>query len=189
MSPTTAAPRVTTEELLAMPQDGVERWLIRGELREKLSAVRDRGHARVTARLAQLLGAWLDSQPAPRGELLGGDVGVRLQRDPDTTVAIDMVYFSPDVARDSRDMPVVDGLPTLAIEILAPEDTEGEINEKIDTYLVAGVPLVWIVNPHRRTVLVYRPGAEPQLFNASQDLADDPHLPGFRVPGAQIFSR
>ena len=30
-----ATPLMTTEELLAMPDDGVERWLIRGELREK----------------------------------------------------------------------------------------------------------------------------------------------------------
>ena len=31
------ATRMTTEELLALPDDGMERWLIRGELREKIA--------------------------------------------------------------------------------------------------------------------------------------------------------
>ncbi len=72
---------------------------------------------------------------------------------------------------------------------MSPSDTENEINEKVAAYLSAGVPLVWVVDPHDRTVLVYRPGEEPELFNAKQDLSADPHLSGFRVPVAQIFTR
>ena len=53
--------------------------------------------------------------------------------------------------------------------------------------LRAGVRLVWLVDPHYRTVLVYRPDQEPELFNVRQELTAEPHLPGFRVPVAQIF--
>jgi Uma2 family endonuclease len=60
-------------------------------------------------------------------------------------------------------------------------------NEKIDGYLAAGVLLVWVIDPHRRTVAVYRPGAEPELVNVRQELAAEPHLPGFRVPAARLF--
>ena len=35
---------MTTEELLALPEDGKKRWLIRGELRESLHAFHDRRH-------------------------------------------------------------------------------------------------------------------------------------------------
>ncbi len=35
---------------------------------------------------------------------------------------------------------------------------------------------------------MYRPGAEPELFNALQELSAEPHLPGFRVPVAQLFA-
>jgi tetratricopeptide (TPR) repeat protein/tRNA A-37 threonylcarbamoyl transferase component Bud32 len=66
---------------------------------------------------------------------------------------------------------------------------EEEVNEKVDEYLAVGVPLIWVVDPHFRTVRVYRPGAEPELFNVQQDLSGDPHLPGFRVPVAQLFPR
>jgi hypothetical protein len=70
---------MTTEELLALPPNGVERWLIRGLLREKPMAVRNRWHSRILARIIQLLGDWLDQQPPPRGEILGGAAGCRLR--------------------------------------------------------------------------------------------------------------
>jgi Uma2 family endonuclease len=181
---------MTTEELLALPRDGVDRWLIRGQLREKPMTVRDRWHGRVLARIGQLLGNWLDSQPAPRGELLGGEPGVRLRRDPDTAVGIDLIYLGPELAElEPGDTLFIDGVPVLAVEILSPNDTQEEVNEKVDEYLAAGIPLIWIVNTHDRTVLVYRPNAEPELVNVQQELSGDPHLPGFRVPAAQVFGR
>jgi Uma2 family endonuclease len=181
---------MTTEELLALPDDGVERWLIQGQLREKPMTVRNRWHSRILIRLGQLLSEWLDRQPEPRGELLGGEAGCRLRRNPDTTVGVDLIYISAELAaREPTDTTLIDGVPILAVEILSPSDKEEETNEKVDDYLSAGVALVWIVDPHDRTVLVYRPGVEPELFNVRQELSGEPHLPGFRVPVAHIFAR
>ncbi len=181
---------MTTEELLALPDNGVERWLIRGQLREKPMTKRNRWHSRVMARLSQLLGDWLDRQPEPRGEVLDGEAGCRLRRNPDTSVGIDVVYISPQLAaQDPDDTTLIDGVPTLVVEILSPNDTVEEINDKVDEYLAAGVPLVWLVDPHHRTVEVHRPDGEPELFNVRQEISAEPHLPGFRVPVAQIFGR
>jgi Uma2 family endonuclease len=83
---------------------------------------------------------------------------------------------------------LIDGVPVLVVEILSPKDTQDEINEKIDTYLEAGVALVWVINPRHRTVEIFRQGAEPELVNVRQDLSGEPHLPGFRVPVAQLFA-
>src|SRR4051812_30088006 len=118
----TVAPpeRMTTAELLALPEEGTERWLIRGELREKPMTVRNRHHGRTTARISQLLGNWLDQQPQPRGEILDGEVGCRLRRDPDSTVGIDVVYISPELAtQESDDTTLIDGVPILAVEVLS----------------------------------------------------------------------
>jgi Uma2 family endonuclease len=189
MSVAAAPPVLTTAELLALPQDGVDRWLIRGQLREKPMTVRNRWHSRIMVRVGKLLDNWLDQQPEPRGSVLGGEVGVRLRRDPDTTVGVDVVYVSPEVAaRESADTTLIDGVPVLAVEILSPNDTLEEVNEKIDEYLRAGVALVWVINPHHRTVEIFRPGEEPELANVRQELSGEPHLPGFRVPVAQLFA-
>jgi Uma2 family endonuclease len=50
------------------------------------------------------------------------------------------------------------------------------------------VALVWIIDPHDRTVLIYRPGQEPELVNVRQELSGEPHLPGFRVVVGQLFA-
>jgi Uma2 family endonuclease len=186
---------MTTAELLAMPDDGVQRWLIRGELREKRDVmggkpmtIRNRFHSRLTVRVAKFLDNWLDARPEPRGAVLGGEAGVRLRKDPETTVGVDVVYVSAEVyAKQPDDTTLVDGVPVLAVEILSPSDMEDEINDKIDEYLSAGTPLVWIVDPHFRTVTVYRRGAAPELVNVDQELTAEPHMPGFRVRVAELF--
>jgi Uma2 family endonuclease len=188
MSVAAATALMTTEEFLALPQDGVERWLIRGQLREKPRTVRNRWHSRIMARVTYFLGVWLDHQPEPRGAILCGEAGCRLRRDPDTTVGIDVVYISAEVAaRESNETSLIDGVPVLVVEILSPSDTQEHVDEKIDDYLQAGVALVWVIDPHDRTVTIYRPGAEPELVNVRHELSGDPHLPGFRVTTAQLF--
>jgi Uma2 family endonuclease len=184
----TVASPLTTEEMLALPDNGTERWLIDGELRERPMTVRNRFHSRVLVRIAQVLANWLDQQPEPRGQVLGGEAGVRLMRDPDTTVGIDVAYVPAEViVRQAEESTLVDGVPTLAVEILSPNDTIEDIREKVATYRRARVPVVWTVDPYDLTVTVYRPDASPVLFNAEQELSCEPELPCFRVPVARLF--
>lgn len=191
MNTTTLPPRLmTTAELEALPENGVERWLINGELREVPMTYRNRWHSRAVARLLHLLGEWLDAQPEPRGAVLGGEAGVRIRRNPDTTVGIDAIYISPELAaQEPEDTRLIDGVPVLAVEVLSPSETEENINEKIDGYLESGVALVWIVDPHHQTVTIYRPGHPPTMVNNTQELSGEPHLPGFRVPVSRLFAR
>jgi Uma2 family endonuclease len=187
---------MTTEELLAMPDDGVERWLIRGQLREKHPAiegegmtVRNQDHSELTAAVSHFLEAWRRSQPTPRGRVASGEAGVWLRRTPDSTVGIDVTYYSAEVAdrRTEGNTTLIDGAPVLAVEILSPNDVLAQINEKIDEYLAAEVQLVWVIDPHRRTVTIHRAGARPEMVNDAQELSGEPHLPGFRVRVAQLF--
>jgi Uma2 family endonuclease len=179
---------MTTADLLALPDDGKERYLIDGELREIEMTRRSRRHGRTEARIAQHLCNWVDRQPEPRGEVEDGDVGFRIRQDPDTTVGIDVAYISAELARITpEDAAIIDGVPILAVEVLSPSNTHEQIAGKVQSCLAAGVLLVWVVDPVFRTVTVYRPGAEPELFNARQELVGDPHLPGLRIPVAALF--
>lgn len=181
---------ITVEELLALPEAGMERELIRGHLKEKLWAPKDPRHGRTQAGLVYLLGKWLDRQTEPRGEILSGGQEFLLRRDPDTTVGIDVVYITPEVADAAPDDAIlIEAPPLLAVEILSPSDTQEEILDTVEECLEAGVALVWIVEPVFRTVTVYRRDREPELFNAHQELSGEPYLPGLRIPVAMIFSR
>jgi len=185
---TTTSP-MTAEQLLALPDDGIDRELIDGELREYPMTTRGAPHCLVTVNLSHLLREWLRQRPKPRGRLYAGDIRVRLRRDPDTFVGVDLAYISADLAaRTANDATFIDGIPVLAIEILSPSDTVEGIGEKVRSYLEAGVPVVWEVSPMYEAVTVHRPGLPPELFNVTHELAAEPHLPGFRVPVAEVFA-
>jgi Uma2 family endonuclease len=193
----TATTPITGEDLVDMPDDGIDRWIINGELRERPRlevpggrpmTVRNRIHCRVTICTGTELELWCRQQPPPRGQVLAGDAGVRISRDPEQVFGIDVLYVSADVlATQTKRSKIIDGLPRLAVEILSPSDTIEEINDKIDALMQAGVPLVWVIDPDHQTVTVYRPDAAPQLFNIHQELVGDPHLPGLRIPVARLF--
>ncbi|HEX3745695.1 MAG TPA: Uma2 family endonuclease [Bryobacteraceae bacterium] len=45
--------------------------------------------------------------------------------------------------------------PFLCIEILSPEDQMGRVLTKVADYLNFGVPYVWLIDPRKRTAVVY----------------------------------
>ena len=179
---------MTTEELLALPEDGVRRWLIDGELRESPVTVRNRFHSRAMTCVGTELELWLRQQPPPRGQILSGEAGVRILHDPDTTVGIDVGYISHDVIAEQTDeSTLVIGVPVLVVEILSPSGTHEELIEKLGVYRRAKVPVVWILDPYLQTVTVHRAKSKPRMFNADDVLSGEPHLPGFSVPVARLF--
>jgi Uma2 family endonuclease len=44
--------------------------------------------------------------------------------------------------------------PDLAVEILSPDEAAWELEEKLDDYRAAGTPLIWVIDPNRRTVMI-----------------------------------
>ena len=184
----TVATPITAEDLLSLPDDGIERWIKDGELRAGGMTICNRFHSETLTLIVVALHSWLRNQPRPHGKVLCGEAGVRLRRDPELTVGIDAVYIGPELAKQTfAGTTIVEGVPVLAVEILSPSDKQEEVEEKIDDYLGAGVLQVWEVNPRRRTVTVYRPDQEPEFFNVTQELLADPELPGFRVPVLALF--
>lgn len=182
---------MTTEEFLALPDDGIERYLIDGrlhEVNEEPMTYRNRWHSRAESEIVYHLKHWQKQRPKPRGEVYSGEAGCRLHRDPDTIMGIDVVYVSADLAvQESDETTLIDGVPILAVEILSPHTKIEKILEKVKAFLKAGVALVWVVDPYFQTISVYRPDAPPKMFNTDDELTGEPHLPGFRVPVTQLF--
>jgi Uma2 family endonuclease len=180
---------MTTEELLALPPDEtVERELIRGVLRERPMTKRNRRHSRTESKVVAILDRWLLQQPTPRGEILSGEAGFRIRRNPDTTVGIDVAYISPEVAQSQPDdARVIDAPPVLAVEILSPTDKQEEILDKVADYLAAGVQAVWVLEPVFRTAGVYRANQPPLMLNETQELDASAYLQGFRCRVADLF--
>src|SRR5206468_8742497 len=179
--------KMTAEELLAMPDDGVERWLIRGELRENRETnmnLRSPDHGRTTINVGRVLKNWVLAQLAPRGNVYGSDTTFKMRPDSSTVAGVDVAYVSPELeARIPRGKRVklVEGVPVLVAEVLSPSDRHADVTERVQDFLEAGVAIVWVLDPDFQTVSVFRANQEPRSFSRSDELTAEPDLPGFQV--------
>jgi Uma2 family endonuclease len=94
-------------------------------------------------------------------------------------------YRIPDVSvtAGKPDEQVLTKPPLLCIEVLSPEDTPGRMGERVRDYLNFGVPVVWVVDPVKRSVLIHRPTGIELLKGETL------HLDGtdITVPLSEIF--
>jgi len=78
--------------------------------------------------------------------------------------------------------------PDLLAEILSPDDRPAEVLAKVADWLGAGTELVWLVDPERLEVRVYRRDGSLAVVHAAESLDGEDVLPGFSCPVAQVFS-
>jgi Uma2 family endonuclease len=187
---------ITVDEFLALPDDGKERWLINGVVHEFERenpgvdmTVRNWLHSVVLSNFVQQLRNWVDLQPFPRGTVVSGEAGFRLEDSPTAIVGIDVAYISPRLTSQlSSSSALIEGVPELAVEILSPHDTQEKVNKKIGIYQSAGVPLVWIVDPELKTIVVHAQGKAPVMFNREQTITAEPYLPGFSAAVEKLLA-
>ena len=181
---------MTAEEFLALPDDpNLERMLIRGRVIEVPTTRRSWFHSTVESNIVDILKRWRRSLAAGSFRIASGEAGSFLRRKPDTVVGTDVAVF-PHAAAPKADEKTTLFIraPLLAVEILSPSDVLENVQEKISDYLAAGVPLVWIVDPHFRTVIVHRPETAPEMFSGDEELIGDPHLPGLKIAAKEVFA-
>jgi Uma2 family endonuclease len=79
--------------------------------------------------------------------------------------------------------------PDLAVEVVSPNDLAGDLEEKLDDYRKAGVPLVWVIYPEQRKARVFRLDAPAVELMEDGELSVEDIIPGFRRPLREILPR
>jgi Uma2 family endonuclease len=175
---------LTAEEFEQLPDDGKRYELIDGELREMAPTVN--WHGEVEINLGTLLHVHV--RPQGLGRVSCGEVLYIVRRNPDRVRAADIAFLRQDrVPSLEARQHIMEVIPDLVVEILSKSDTIEEISDKIDDWLHAGVQLLWIVDPFRRTVTIYQPGRDPSLLGEHGTLEGEPVIPGFRCLVADLF--
>ncbi len=156
---------VVNGELRVMPPAGLEQEDVGAALVEFLRAyVRQHGLGRVYMSQAGFR--------LPNGDVRSPDVSfVRTEKLPEGRSPKKFGTFPPD----------------LAVEILAPDEKVEDYAAKVQEYLEWGVILVWVVDPERREVWVYRKGREPLRLTEAEALDGEDVIPGFRLPVSMLF--
>ena len=78
-------------------------------------------------------------------------------------------------------------VPDLAVEVLSPNGSLKEMSREIGEFLDCGVPIVWVVDPSRETVTVYRSLSEIVQYSSKETITAEPVLPGFSCNVSKFF--
>lgn len=119
------------------------------------------------------------------------DVGfvLGLKRDPRRLRGPDVAYVSEAKLREHGDPGdhFARFVPDLAIEIDLSSGRKPGGLQRIRDYLEAGVPLVWTIDPGKRSATVYRQDGSTTQLTEHDTLEGEDIVPGFRLPLAALF--
>jgi Uma2 family endonuclease len=62
-----------------------------------------------------------------------------------------------------------------------------EVDVKVQELLDAGTPLIWVVNPERRTVAIHWASGTGTILRENDEIDGEAVLPGFRCRVAEFF--
>lgn len=180
----TTSKRMTADELLLLPDDGRRYELVNGELIQMPPTGAE--HSSILIQLGGILNAYVRENDL--GVVGGGDVGVVVRENPDTVIAPDLAFISKGrIPAGAVPKGYWRLTPDLVVEIISPSEILRESGEKAERWLAEGARMVWLVNPRRRDVTVYRPSARPQVLTEADELDGHDVVPGFRCGVAKIF--
>jgi Uma2 family endonuclease len=184
--PNPAGVKLTYDDFVAFPDDGMRHELIDGE--HYVTPSPNVKHQRVLGNLYLSIGGWLRAHPVGQAFLSPFDV-VFSRFD---VVEPDLLYMSNERAAVVLTAANVQGTPELVVEIGSPSTRRRDETIKRRLYERAGVDEYWVVDPELDVVRVYRRSASGfgkpvELSAEAGDRLVTPLLPGFELPLAEVF--
>lgn len=177
----------TAEDLLAWP-DADRYELLHGKLVEREMGAEANW---VAARILILIGLYLDSHP--QGYAMGADATYACFPDdplhaprPDVSFVRFGRLADEKLPKGHFKIP-----PDLVVEVVSPNDGAEEVAEKVADFQSVGVPLIWVVHPSTRRVLIHRLAGDPlsrgSELTESDTISGESVLPGFSCPVSEFF--
>lgn len=137
--------------------------------------------------LLQWLRNFLDDHKL--GVATGPDGFTRLFKD--TVRGPDVAFVAWDRLPSGRipDAPIPDLVPNFVVEVLSVSNTYSEMSRKRREYFHAGVQLLWMVDPRKRQITIYRSANDARLVDEGGVIDGETVLPGWRVNSGELFAK
>jgi len=153
-------------------------------------------HGTIVMNLSKALAAWIQET---RIGYACFELGVVVQRAPDTVLNPPISYFVTGDRWAEMDKIVTETAPALVFEVGSTPGRRRAMKDRVETYRDAGVCVVIVVDPHEKRVAVHKPGEELDVLKPDDELVsrndwqcedhEAPLLHGFSVPVDRIFQQ
>jgi Uma2 family endonuclease len=141
-----------------------------------------------THRIGRIVGNYVDDHDL--GAVTSAEGGFVLFPDRETLLAPDVGFVRKDRVPPEEEHDRFPRLaPNLAVEVLAPSDRMASALGKVSMYLQAGVEIVWLVDPVKRTIIVFAGDENPVTLDDDATLDGGNVLPGFSIRVAELLGR
>ena len=175
---------MTPDEFLVYPLSDVKAELVRGELR--VTPPPGGPHGRAATNLILLLGAHLKGRGL--GWVYADGVGYELLKLPRTVRVPDVSYVRADrLPTEGIGPGLLKLAPDLAVEVLSPSESASDLEEKLDDYRACDTPLLWVIDPVRRTVMSLANDSPVRWLREGDVLDGGTVIPGFSCQVAELF--
>ncbi len=135
------------------------------------------------SRLAMVLVWSLETflEQYPIGYVVGPDAQTYVSPDKICISDVSFVNWERTPNHQVSNEPIGSIVPDLAVEVLRPSNTSGEIEAKRRELFDVGMRLMWVLDPVAETVEVFTGVAGCQVLTASETLNGGDVLPGFQL--------
>ncbi len=186
MGPASDRVRLTYDDLLALPDDGMRHELIDGE--QYVTPAPGSAHQLIIGNLYLLLSSHVRERGL--GVVMLAPFDIVLSRH--DVVEPDLIYFTADRFKEVVGERNAQGPPNLAIEVLSPSTRRRDEIVKRRLYERMSVQEYWVVDPELETVKVhelvqgkYQKARELSLEDHA--VLTTPSVPGLALPLQRIF--
>ena len=146
----------------------------------------DDKHGNVVLNLSKAIAATYQTGATPQG-MACFDVGVLVQRDPDSIYSPAMSYFPLDLGFAPVDEVYTDQVPLLVCEVASSNDRRRPMADRVLTYLELGVELVWVMDPIEKRCHVHGKHQTPKKLEDWQTLDGGRIVSDFRITVGNLF--
>jgi len=143
-------------------------------------------HGMVVLTAARLIGNYVADHSL--GRVVSNDTYFVTRRDPYTVRGMDVAYVSyARLPKGPVPRGALEVAPELVVEVRSPSDAWTDVFAKVEEYIAAGVGVVIVLDPEKRSVSACRPNVNQEDFQAGDMLTIPDVLPGFAVEVARLF--
>jgi len=139
------------------------------------------------SRLAQRLGAWAEHDR--RGCAFDSNTEYILHDGSALSPDASWVFRDKIEQLSSKQKRIFPRLcPDFVIELMWPSDRLRGVKKKMQQWIGNGVRLGWLIDPDRRTVIVYRPETEPETIVDAERVSGEGPVTGFVLELEDIWA-